>query len=54
MPCLTSAGSTHVRQLKFFITLRLVLNDHESTASIDLRVTNKLSSRQIFKYGIRE
>ena len=54
MPCLTSAGSMHVKRLKFFITLYLVLNDHESTMSIDLRVTNKLSGRQIFKYRIRE
>ena len=42
------------RATQFFITLHLVSNDHESTMSIDLRVTNKLSSRQIFKYRIHE
>lgn len=49
---LTSAGHTHFRRYRFFITWHTSVKDHESTVSIGLRITKKLTSRQIFKDGI--
>ena len=38
--CLTSAGNSYVRLLKFFTILNMPENNHESAMSIDFEVTN--------------
>ena len=39
--CLTSAGSTNIRLLKFFTILHVPKNNDESAMSIDFKITNK-------------
>jgi hypothetical protein len=41
-PCSISAGNMHVEKIKIFSDLYMSVNDHESTVSIDIGVTNKL------------
>ena len=54
MCCLTSLGAHMAGNSNFSSLLHLASNDHENTVSIDLRITDKLPSRRIFKYKICE
>lgn len=40
-PCSTSAKNMHVGRLKFLVAFSMSTNDHESTTSVDLGVTDK-------------
>lgn len=42
LPCLTSAGTIYIRQLKFSVVLCVSQNDAENAMSIDFGVRNKI------------
>ena len=49
LPCSTSAGNVNVKQLRFFTTLPMSLNDDKSSANIYFRIKINFNYKKICK-----